>query len=41
MPQGTPKKTHGILALAGLEPYEEKAGEEYMNEKQRAHFKRF
>lgn len=39
MPQGTPKKTHGILALAGLEPYEEKAGEEYMNEKQRAHFK--
>ncbi|RUO38035.1 RNA polymerase-binding protein DksA [Pseudidiomarina aestuarii] len=40
MPQGTPKKTHGILALAGLEPYEEKAGEEYMNEKQRAHFKK-
>ncbi|RUO75577.1 RNA polymerase-binding protein DksA [Pseudidiomarina taiwanensis] len=40
MPQGTPKKTHGILALAGLEPYQEKAGEEYMNENQRAHFKK-
>lgn len=34
------KKVHGILALAGLESYVEKAGEEYMSEEQRAHFKR-
>lgn len=40
MPEGNTQKTRGILALAGLAPYEEKAGEEYMNEKQRAHFKR-
>ena len=26
MPEGK-KKTHGILALAGLEPYQEKPGE--------------
>lgn len=29
-----------ILAIAGVEPYHEKAGEEYMNEAQLAHFKR-
>lgn len=40
MPKGTEQKSRGILALAGLEPYQEKAGEEYMNEKQRAHFRR-
>lgn len=33
------RKAHGILAQAGLEPYAEKKGEEYMNEAQRAHFK--
>ncbi|WP_404409768.1 RNA polymerase-binding protein DksA [Pseudidiomarina marina] len=40
MPQGTPKKTHGILAQAGLEPYELGPDEEYMNEAQRAHFRK-
>ena len=28
-----------ILAIAGVEPYQEKPGEEYMNEAQLAHFK--
>ncbi|EAQ32370.1 MULTISPECIES: RNA polymerase-binding protein DksA [Idiomarina] len=39
MPEGK-KKTHGILALAGLEPYQEKPGEEYMNDEQLAHFRK-
>lgn len=30
----------GMLAQMGIEPYELKPGEEYMNEAQRAHFKR-
>lgn len=29
-----------ILAIAGVEPYKEKAGEEYMNANQLGHFKR-
>lgn len=29
-----------ILAIAGVEPYQEKPGEEYMNDAQLAHFKR-
>lgn len=29
-----------LLALAGVEPYQEKAGEEYMNEKQIVHFRK-
>lgn len=33
-------RTLGILALAGVEPYQEKAGEEYMGEAQQAHFKK-
>ena len=32
------KKTLGILAIAGVEPYQEKTGEEYMDKAQRAHF---
>ncbi|MEX1221574.1 transcriptional regulator, TraR/DksA family [Pseudidiomarina planktonica] len=40
MPQGKEIKTRGILALAGLQPYQEQPGEEYMSEKQRAHFRR-
>lgn len=32
------KKTLGILAVAGVEPYQEKAGEEYMSPQQLAHF---
>ena len=37
MPEGTKKL--GVLAIAGVEPYQEKAGEEYMGEEQRGHFK--
>ncbi|MBU2896363.1 RNA polymerase-binding protein DksA [Vibrio pectenicida] len=32
------KKALGILAIAGVEPYTEKAGEEYMSSDQLAHF---
>lgn len=32
------KKALGILAIAGVEPYQEKAGEEYMSPEQTAHF---
>lgn len=32
------KKALGILAIAGVEPYQEKAGEEYMSPEQSAHF---
>ena len=32
------KKALGILAIAGVEPYQEKAGEEYMSPAQMAHF---
>ncbi len=32
------KKALGILAIAGVEPYHEKAGEEYMSSEQLAHF---
>ncbi|SHI22748.1 RNA polymerase-binding protein DksA [Ferrimonas marina] len=38
MPQGKTKKI-GVLAYANVEPYREAPGEEYMNEKQLAHFK--
>ncbi len=37
MPEGTKKL--GVLAIAGVEPYQEKAGEEYMNDAQLDHFK--
>jgi len=33
------QKALGILALAGVEPYQEKPGEEYMNQDQLDHFK--
>jgi len=33
-------KALGILALAGVEPYQEKAGEEYMDTPQLEHFKK-
>ncbi|KEY91589.1 dnaK suppressor protein [Candidatus Photodesmus blepharus] len=32
------KKSLGILAAAGVEPYQQKLGEEYMSPKQMAHF---
>ena len=38
MPEGTKKL--GVLAIAGVDPYQEKPGEEYMNEQQMAHFKK-
>jgi len=33
-------RTLGVLALAGVEPYQEKTNEEYMNEPQQAHFRK-
>ena len=39
MPTTIEKKPLGLLALAGLEPYQESANEEYMNEKQMEHFR--
>jgi len=38
MPAKKTKKTLGILAIAGVEPYKVKRGEEYMCEAQSAHF---
>ncbi len=40
MPESKVKKSLGILATAGLEPYQEKAGEEYMNDQQIDHFRK-
>lgn len=39
MPTGKQPKALGILADAGVEPYKEVAGEEYMCDQQHAHFK--
>jgi DnaK suppressor protein len=39
MPTAKTNKTLGLLALAGLSPYQEKKGEEYMNDKQMTHFR--
>ncbi|BCL68645.1 DnaK suppressor protein [Vibrio nigripulchritudo MADA3029] len=38
MPETTKRKTLGILAIAGVEPYQEEPGEEYMSPRQLAHF---
>ncbi len=38
MPETNKRKTLGILAIAGVEPYQEKPGEEYMSPDQTAHF---
>ena len=40
MPETKTHKTVGILALAGVEPYQEKPGEEFMNADQLEHFKK-
>ena len=40
MPTGKTSKIIGILALAGVKPYQEKSGEEYMNPAQEEHFKK-
>ena len=34
MPEGKTNKALGLLALAGVTPYQEAPGEEYMNPKQ-------
>ena len=39
MPNAKETKSLGLLALAGLTPYQEKAGEEYMNDAQTEHFR--
>lgn len=36
----TNHKSLGIMAMAGVEPYQEQPGEEYMNEKQIEHFRK-
>ena len=38
MPTDNSKKSLGLLALAGVEPYQAGEDEEYMNEQQRDHF---
>ena len=38
MPTKNNVKSLGLLALAGLEPYQEKPGEDYMSAEQLAHF---
>jgi DnaK suppressor protein len=40
MPTGDNKKSLGPLAIAGVEPYQPKPGEEYMNDQQKAHFRK-
>ncbi|ENY72158.1 RNA polymerase-binding protein DksA [Aeromonas diversa] len=40
MPTGENRKSLGPLAIAGVEPYQEQAGEEYMNERQKTHFRK-
>ncbi|NRB24190.1 RNA polymerase-binding protein DksA [Shewanella sp.] len=38
MPEGTKKL--GVLAIAGVQPYQVKSGEEYMNADQSSHFRK-
>ncbi|WP_107852023.1 RNA polymerase-binding protein DksA [Oceanimonas marisflavi] len=40
MPAIETKKSLGILAIAGVEPYQAKPDEEYMNEAQKTHFRK-
>lgn len=40
MPTGKDTKAIGLLALAGVQPYQEKDGEEYMNAEQTEHFRK-
>ncbi|GAB3215971.1 RNA polymerase-binding protein DksA [Pseudaeromonas pectinilytica] len=40
MPMGDTNKSLGPLAIAGVEPYQAKPGEEYMNEVQKTHFRK-
>lgn len=34
------RKAHGVLAQAGIEPYQEQPGEEYMSDEQLMHFRK-
>lgn len=40
MPVGDNTKSLGPLAIAGVEPYQPQPGEEYMNDQQKAHFRK-
>ena len=40
MPMGDTNKSLGPLAIAGVEPYQAKPGEEYMNDAQKVHFRK-
>lgn len=40
MPSGQHPKSLGPLAIAGVDPYQEEAGETYMNPRQLAHFRK-
>lgn len=40
MSMGDTNKSLGPLAIAGVEPYQAKPGEEYMNDTQKAHFRK-
>ena len=40
MPTGENRKSLGPLAIAGVEPYQVKAGEEDMNDQQKVHFRK-
>ena len=40
MPMGDTNKSLGALAIAGVEPYQAKPGEEYMNDAQKVHFRK-
>lgn len=40
MPMGDTNKSLGALAIAGVEPYQAKPGEEYMNDGQKVHFRK-
>ena len=40
MPTGENRKSLGPLAIAGVEPYQVKAGGEYMNDQQKVHFRK-
>ena len=40
MPTGENRKSLGPLAIAGVAPYQETPGEEYMNDQQKAHFRK-
>ncbi|WP_341501984.1 RNA polymerase-binding protein DksA [Gallaecimonas sp. GXIMD4217] len=40
MAEAKKKSSLGVLAIAGVEPYQEKKGEEYMNDAQLDHFRK-